>query len=74
MDTVGGVSQVSVEIHHSISEDTEVNTWSGWKPLGFEVIYGSKALFKAVLLYGPKGDNATYTGGFFSREQVQPIA
>ena len=51
----------------------EVNTWAGWKKAGFEVIHGSKALFKAVLIYGSKGDGATYTGSFFSRSQVQPI-
>lgn len=52
----------------------EVNTWAGWKKAGFEVIHGSKALFKAVLIYGSRGDGATYTGSFFSRSQVQPIS
>ena len=51
----------------------ECNTWSGWKSLGYEVIHGSKALFQAVLLYGSKGDGATYTASFFSRSQIQPI-
>ncbi len=51
----------------------EVNTWTGWKKAGFEVIHGSKALFKAELIHGSKGDGATYTGSFFSRSQVQPI-
>ena len=51
----------------------EVRTWSGWRDEGYEVIHGSKALFKAVLIHGSKGDNATYTGSFFSRSQVQPI-
>ena len=51
-----------------------VNTWAGWKSLGFEVIHGSKALFQAVLIYGSKGDGATYTGSFFGASQVQPIA
>ena len=51
----------------------ECNTWAGWKKAGFEVIHGSKALFKAVLIHGSKGDGATYTGSFFSRSQVQPI-
>ena len=55
-----------------VSED--VNTWAGWKKLGFEVIHGSKALFQAVLIYGSKGDGATYKGSFFSRSQVQEIA
>ena len=52
----------------------EVNTWAGWKRLGFEVIHGSKALFKIALIHGSKGDNATYTGSFFGASQVQPIA
>ncbi len=51
----------------------EVNTWAGWKKAGFEVIHGSKALFKAVLIYASKGDGATYTGSFFGASQVQPI-
>lgn len=51
----------------------EVNTWAGWKKAGFEVIHGSKALFKAVLIHGSKGDGATYTGSFFSRSQVRPF-
>lgn len=55
-----------------VSED--VNTWAGWKKLGFEVIHGSKALFQAVLIYGSKGDGATYKGSFFSRSQVKEIA
>ena len=51
----------------------ECNTWAGWKKAGFEVIHGSKALFKAVLIHGSRGDGATYTGSFFSRSQTQPI-
>ena len=51
----------------------EVKTWSGWKAAGYEVAHGSKALFKAVLVHGSKGDNATYTASFFSASQVQPI-
>lgn len=52
----------------------ECNTWSGWRDLGYIVIHGSKALFKAVLIHGSKGDGATYTGSFFSRSQVEPMA
>ena len=52
----------------------ETNTWAGWKEKGYEVIKGSKALFKAILIYGSKGDGATYTGSFFGASQVQPIA
>lgn len=49
-----------------------VNTWAGWRSLGFEVVHGSKALFKAVLIHGSKGDGATYTGSFFAASQVRP--
>ncbi len=52
----------------------EVNTWAGWRRLGFEVVHGSKALFRAVLIYASKGDGETYTASFFGREQVQPVA
>ncbi|MCD7717467.1 MAG: hypothetical protein LUI39_13665 [Lachnospiraceae bacterium] len=52
----------------------EVNTWSAWKQLGYEVIHGSKALFQAVLIWGSKGDNATYKASFFGASQVQAIA
>ena len=52
----------------------DVNTWAGWKALGCEVIHGSKALFQAVLIYGSKGDGATYTGSFFAASQVRPMA
>jgi len=51
----------------------EVNTWSGWKRQGLEVIHGSKALFQAVLIFASKGDGATYTASFFSRDQVQEV-
>lgn len=51
----------------------ECNTWAGWKSIGFEVVHGSKALFQAVLIYGSKGDGATYTASFFSRSQVAAL-
>ena len=53
--------------------DEECNTWAGWKAMGREVIHGSKALFKVLLIHASKGDNATYTASFFSAAQVQPI-
>ena len=52
----------------------ETNTWSGWKKLGYEVIHGSKALFKCSLLWGSKGDGAIYKASFFSRSQVRKLA
>lgn len=42
---------------------SEVNTWAGWRRLGFEVVHGSKALFQAVLIYASKGTRpASLTG------------
>ena len=55
-----------------ITEQTE--TWSGWNSLGLEVIHGSKALFGVDLIYGSKGDGATYKARFFGASQVQPIS
>lgn len=51
----------------------EVNTWSGWKDLGYEVIHGCKALFGTELIWGSKGDGAMYKARFFGRSQVQPV-
>jgi hypothetical protein len=55
-----------------ITEQT--NTWKGWKDLGYEVIHGSKALFGCTLIYGSKGDGASYKASFFGASQVQAIA
>ena len=52
----------------------QTNTWAGWKELGYEVIHGSKALFGCTLIYGSKGDGATYKASFFGASQVQAIA
>ncbi|MBR2310513.1 MAG: hypothetical protein IKA47_08295 [Oscillospiraceae bacterium] len=51
-----------------------VATWADWKRLGYEVIHGSKALFGVDLIYGSKGDGATYKARFFGESQVQAIA
>lgn len=51
-----------------------VNTWAGWKALGFEVIHGSKALFGTDLIYGSKGDGAIYKARFFGASQVRAVA
>lgn len=55
-----------------ITED--VNTWTGWKSAGYEVIHGSKALFGADLIYSSKGDGVIYKARFFGASQVQAIA
>lgn len=48
----------------------EVNTWTGWRDHGFEVIHGSKALFSVDLIYASKGDDATYKASFFGWSQI----
>ena len=52
----------------------EIETWSGWKSKGFEVIHGSKALFGVELIYGSKGDGAVYNARFFGKSQVVAVA
>lgn len=52
----------------------ETNTWAGWKKLGYEVMHGSKALFGCNLIWGSKGDGATYKARFFGASQVQAIS
>lgn len=51
-----------------------VNTWAGWKALGYEVIHGSRALFGVELIYGSRGDGASYKASFFGASQVRTIA
>lgn len=55
-----------------ITEQTE--TWSRWKELGYEVVHGSKFLFGVELIYGAKGDGATYKARFFGFSQVVAVA
>jgi hypothetical protein len=52
----------------------EVNTWYGWKQLGYMVAHGSKALFGVDLIYASKGDGEIYRASFFGASQVQPVA
>lgn len=47
-----------------------VNTWSGWKAEGREVIHGEKAAFQVDLIYGSKGDGAIYRASFFTQMQT----
>jgi len=51
----------------------EVNTWAGWKRLGREVIHGSKAIFGVDLIWGSRGDGATYKARFFGMSQTAEI-
>ena len=41
----------------------EINTWSGWQKLGYEVAHGSKALFGCDLIYASKGDDFAAAAG-----------
>lgn len=50
----------------------EVNTWAGWKKLGYEVRHGAKALFGCDLIHASRGDGKTYKARFFGASQVQP--
>lgn len=52
----------------------EVKTWKQWKDAGYEVQHGSTSLFKVLLIWGSRGDDAEYCANFFGFSQVQPIA
>lgn len=49
----------------------EVNTFAKWRELGYKVIHGSRALFNCCLIWGSRGDGATYKASFFGRSQVE---
>lgn len=51
----------------------EINTFAKWKELGYKVVHGSKALFGCSLIWGSRGDGATYKASFFGRSQVETI-
>lgn len=68
------VNNSRVETAKKAANVTEpVNTWARWKELGYEVIHGSRALFNCCLIWGSRGDDATYKASFFGRSQVQPV-
>lgn len=52
----------------------ETHTWAEWQSLGYEVVRGSKALFRVVLIWASKGDGKQYAASFFGASQVRPIA
>lgn len=54
--------------------EEEARTWSGWKAAGREVIHGSKALFGCDLIWGSRGDGATYKARFFGISQTAELA
>lgn len=51
----------------------ETHSWSGWHRLGYEVVHGSNAMYKAIL-----SDPSTKSGKrvtcYFGASQVQPIS
>ena len=49
----------------------EVNTFAKWREQGYKVIHGSRALFNCCLIWGSRGDGATYKASFFGRSQVE---
>lgn len=51
----------------------EINTFAKWKELGYKVVHGSKALFGCSLIWGSRGDGATYKASFFGKSQVETI-
>ena len=51
----------------------ETNTFVKWKELGYKVVHGSKALFGCSLIWGSRGDGATYKASFFGKSQVEAI-
>ena len=51
----------------------QVNTWTGWKTAGLEVLHGAKALFQVVLIHSSRGDGKTYRASFFGASQVKPL-
>lgn len=53
--------------------EEEARTWSGWKEAGREVMHGSKALFGVELIWGSRGDGATYKARFFGISQTAEI-
>ena len=51
----------------------EINTFAKWKELGYKVKHGASALFGCSLIWGSRGDGATYKASFFGKSQVEAI-
>lgn len=51
----------------------EINTFAKWKDLGYKVKHGASALFVCSLIWGSRGDGATYKASFFGKSQVEAI-
>lgn len=51
-----------------------VATWAQWKEAGYQVIHGSKALFRVELIHASRGAGAVYNAFFFGLSQVEAAA
>ena len=51
----------------------ETNTFAKWKELGYKVKHGASVLFGCSLIWGSRGDGATYNASFFGKTQVAAI-
>ena len=58
---------------HAAGITEETNTFAKWKELGYKVKHGASALFGCSLIWGSRGDGATYKASFFGRSQVEAI-
>lgn len=68
-----GINGKRIEQSKAAAGITEkTNTWAGWRKLGYKVVHGSKALFTCCLIWGSRGDGATYKASFFGESQVRP--
>ena len=50
-----------------------VLTWTGWKSEGREVRHGEQCLFQVSLIFGSRGDGASYLASLFGESQTDPI-
>lgn len=48
-------------------------TFAKWKELGYKVKHGASALFGCSLVWGSRGNGATYKASFFGKSQVEAI-
>ena len=58
---------------HAAGITEETNTFTKWKELGYKVQHGASALFGCSLIWGSRGDGATYKASFFGKSQVEAI-
>lgn len=58
---------------HAAGITEETNIFAKWKELGYKVKHGASALFGCSLIWGSRGDGATYKASFFGKSQVEAI-